>query len=65
MQKLFKVNFPGLWLGGIAIVRAETHLDALDKVIKHYKYTGDPVDKCTVEAISDDEDVVYIDNGDY
>lgn len=60
----FKVTFKGLWLGGIAIVKANDPEHAISLVKENQKTLN--FNDVQVEVIySPDCGVLYIDNGDY
>lgn len=61
-MKLYEVTYSGLWLGGVAIVFAETPEDAV-KLVGEHQWT---INFTNVSADELDQDgVVYNDNGDY
>ncbi|WCX68747.1 hypothetical protein [Salmonella phage GSW6] len=61
-MKIFRVNYSGLWMGGVAIVIAETKEDAIEQT-KNHRSTID-FENVTVEELPS-SGVVYNDNGDY
>ncbi|EJT0117313.1 hypothetical protein NVX19_003589 [Salmonella enterica] len=61
-MKIFRVNYSGLWMGGVAIVIAETEEDAIEQVKNHR--TTLEFKNVTVEELPS-SGVVYNDNGDY
>lgn len=61
-MKIFKVNYSGLWLGGIAIVVAETAEEAVELARNHR--SSIEFENVTVEELPS-SGVVYNDNGDY
>lgn len=61
-MKIFRVNYSGLWMGGVAIVIAETKEDAIEQVRNHR--TTLEFKNVTVEKLPS-SGVVYNDNGDY
>lgn len=61
-MKIFRVNYSGLWMGGVAIVIAETKEDAIEQVRNHRSTVE--FENVTVEELPS-SGVVYNDNGDY
>ncbi|WDR22140.1 hypothetical protein PJM41_0055 [Salmonella phage vB_SenS_UTK0009] len=61
-MKIFRVNYSGLWMGGVAIVIAEAKEDAIEQV-KNHRSTIE-FENVTVEELPS-SGVVYNDNGDY
>lgn len=62
MKRLYEVTYPGSWLGGIAIVFANSVDDAISQV--------QPVSNCSnfekfVAKLLPESGIVYIDNGEY
>lgn len=61
-MKIFKVNYRGLWLGGTAIVVAETAEEAIELARNHR--SSIEFEGVTVEELPS-SGVVYNDNGNY
>ena len=63
-MKLYQVNYDGVWLGGKALVFAETPEEAIAKVEADPRTTNFNPDFITIKE-TEMKDVVYNDNGDY
>jgi hypothetical protein len=63
MLKTYIVNYSGLWLGGTAIVRAESEQEAIEEVRSHRFTTNFTHVDC--QEIKIKRGVIYNDNGDY
>ena len=61
-MKIYKVEYCGLWMGGIAIVQANTPKEALELVELDERTLGFDSDATAVEVTGP---VFYNDNGDY
>lgn len=61
-MKIFKVSYRGLWLGGTAIIVAETAEEAIEQARNHR--SSIEFENVTVEELPS-SGVVYNDNGDY
>jgi hypothetical protein len=60
-MKIWKVTYEGLWMGGIAIVRAETSEEAIELTQeKAVAFT-----EVSAEEIPEDQVVIYQYNGEY
>lgn len=63
MKKLYKVEFHGHVIGGVAIVRAESEEDAVEKTESHEKYPEDS-EIVSVTKIHHRQSIIYFDDGD-
>lgn len=61
-MKIFEVNYDGMWLGGAAIVVAETAEEAIELVKNHSSTVS--FENVRVEELPS-RGVIYNDNGDY
>lgn len=61
-MSIFKVTYNGLWMGGVAIVVAETPEQAIE-LVKNHKDTIE-FNRVDVELL-EPTGVLYNDNGDY
>lgn len=61
-MKIFRVDYKGLWLGGTAIVIAETAEEAIELARNHR--SSIEFENVTIEELPS-SGVVYNDNGDY
>ncbi|CCI88475.1 hypothetical protein BN79_047 [Yersinia phage phiR2-01] len=61
-MNIFKVTYNGLWMGGVAIVVAETPEQAIE-LVKNHKDTIE-FNRVDVELL-EPTGVLYNDNGDY
>lgn len=62
--KVFKINYPGSYLGGRAIVKGTDEKDAYLTLAKEYPQL-DPIDECTFKEIKHSQKVIYNWDGDY
>lgn len=62
-MKLYVFEFEGVWLGGAAVVLAETEEQALALLKEHHG--GEPAELLCAQLQSAEAAVVYYDDGDY
>ena len=63
-MKYWKICFSGLWLGGKAVVVAETSDEAIEELKKHSQWQNE-WKILTVHEIDSEQRVLYFDNGNY
>lgn len=64
VEVIYEIRFSGLWLGGKAIVRAIDAETAWTMVQKEWP-SLEPLDKCEVKKLSEEDGILYFDSGDY
>lgn len=63
-NKTYIIEFTGLWLGGVAVVKAPSKQLAWED-LKGRWASLEPIEQCTFKDITKDTGVIYFDNGDY
>ncbi len=63
MLKLYKVSYEGLYMGGMAIVKAESEEEAKSMVESDERTVS--FNDVSVIKLSNERGVIYNDNGDY